>query len=112
MSRFLVKDICDTTEKKRYSYMFYKIRIQCLAIIYIFFHDYSSVLDNHSVLHVITVILSSTFIAAIRNIFNDLVAKKTLPAYKYEAGYVISFLFFSLTLLYVQIYLLLPKLRW
>ena len=29
-----------------------------------FFHDYSSVLDNHSVLQVITVILSSTFIAA------------------------------------------------
>ena len=42
-----------------------KIKIQCLAIIYHFFsHGYSSVVDNHSVLHVITVILSSTLIAA------------------------------------------------
>ena len=52
-------------QKKKNSYMFYKIKFQCLAIIYHFFsHDYSSVVDNHSVLHVITVILSSTFIAA------------------------------------------------
>ena len=50
---------------KKISYMFYKIKIQCLAIIYHFFsHDYSSVVDNHSVLHIITVILSFTFIAA------------------------------------------------
>ena len=52
-------------QKEKKSYMFYKIKIQCLAIIYHFFsHDYNSVVDNHSVLHVITVILSSTFIAA------------------------------------------------
>ena len=31
--------------------------------------------------------------------YNELVAKKNLPAYKYEAGYVISIVFFSLTLL-------------
>ena len=49
---------------KKISYMFYKIEIQCLAIIYHFFsHDYNSVVDNHSVLHIITVSLSSTFIA-------------------------------------------------
>ena len=45
--------------------MYYKIKIQCLAIIYHFFSpDYSSVVDNHSVIHIITVILSFTFIAA------------------------------------------------
>ena len=64
MSPFLVLNICDTTEKK-ISYMYYKIKTQCLAIIYHFFSpDYSSVVDNHSVLHIITVILSFTFIAA------------------------------------------------
>ena len=64
MSPFLVLNICDTTEKKN-TYMYYKIKIQCLAIIYHFFSpDYSSVVDNHSVLHTITVILSFTFIAA------------------------------------------------
>ena len=60
----MVLNICDTTEKK-ISYMYYKIQIQCLAIIYYFFSpDYSSVVDNHSVLHIITAILSFTFIAA------------------------------------------------
>ena len=45
--------------------MYYKKKIQCLAIIYHFFsHDYSSVVDNHCVLHIMTVILSFTFIAA------------------------------------------------
>ena len=45
--------------------MSYKIKIQCLAIIYHFFSpDYSSFVDNHSVIHIITVILSFTFIAA------------------------------------------------
>ena len=45
--------------------MFYEIKIQCLAIIYhLFSHDYSGVVDNHSVLHIITVILSCTFIDA------------------------------------------------
>ena len=64
VSPFLVVNICDTTDKKK-KYMSYKIKIQCLAIIYHFFSpDYSSVVDNHSVIHIITVILSSTFIAA------------------------------------------------
>ena len=51
--------------QKRISYMYYKIKIQCLAIKNHFFSpDYSSVVDNHSVIHIITVILSFTFIAA------------------------------------------------
>ena len=33
--------------------------------------------------------------------YNDLVKKRTLQAYNYEAGYVISFVFFSLSLLSV-----------
>ena len=57
-------NICDTTEEK-ISYMYYKIKIQCLAFLYHFFSpDYSSFVDKHSVLHIITVILSFTFIAA------------------------------------------------
>ena len=77
--------------------MYYKIKIQCLAIIYHFFSpDYSSVVDNHSVLHIITVILLFTLIAA--NMEHLQRPKKVLQAYKYEAGYVISFVFFSLTL--------------
>ena len=52
-------------QKNKISYMYYKIKTQCLAIICHFFSpDYSSVVDNHSVLHIITVILSFTFIAA------------------------------------------------
>ena len=57
VSPFLVVNICDTTEKK-IKYMSYKIKTQCLAIIYHFFSpDYSSFVDNHSVIHIITVLL-------------------------------------------------------
>ena len=71
-------------KKKKNSYMFYKI-------------NYSSVVDNHSVLHVITVILSSTFIAANTEHLQRPGDKEILQADKYEAGYVITFVFFSLT---------------